>query len=244
MSAPWKVHAEKWLMSPDSPSVLPTGSLRLASLDLPPPPGCRQPSDATFFRWVNELLVAGKLIEVNKGVYINRLGHRAETAAAAASFIRRCAIVSLSYVLEQAGLTNNFGETITCIIPTRADWSPPQLSDRHFAGGGTFRFHALRLERMEPLSARHEDMYDTRFNYQRTTPEKALLDWICLANTHRSSRRDPPLDLNADELDKRRLKRLSKAMGLEAEFAAWTEKWKRYQDDPDVQANASRYLIG
>lgn len=244
MNTPWKVHAEKWLMSPESPFVLTTGSLRLLAESHHLETGDKAPANATFFRWLKELVLAEKLIEVTQGVYLNRLGHRSESPAAAASFVRRGAVVSLSYVLEQAGLTNNFGETYTCVIPTQASWTTPQLSERHVPGLGTFRFHAMRLDRMEPQGAKTDDLYDLRFSYQRATPEKALLDWIYLANSHRSRLTEPPLDIHADELDPRRLKRLALKMGIAPELAAWTEKWQRYQDDPEVDANASRFEIG
>lgn len=244
MNTAWKLHAEKWLMSPESPFVLTTGSLRLVASNHHLATGERAPSTATFFRWLKDLAHAGKLVEVTKGVYLNRLGHRSESPAAAASFIRRGAIVSLSYVLEQAGLTNNFGETFSCIIPTHTSWTTPQLSERHVPGVGSYRFHAMRLERAEPADAATDDIYDRRYAYLRTTPEKALLDWICLASSHRSKLAPPPLDIAAEELDQRRLRRLVKAMGLNTEWAAWQAHWRQYRADPEVDANASLHDIG
>ncbi len=244
MNAAWKVHAEKWLMSPESPFVLTTGSLRLLAESHHLDTGARAPANATFFRWLKDLVAAEKLSEVTKGVYLNRLGHRSASPAAAASHMRRGAVVSLSYVLEQAGLTNNFGETFTCVIPTHVSWTTPQLSERRVPGIGTFRFHAMRLDRMEPQDARTEDIYDRRFDYQRATPEKALLDWIYLANSHRSRLVAPPLDINADELDQRRLLRLARKMAIEPELSAWRQRWQQHRDDPEVDANASRFEIG
>ncbi|WP_137919668.1 hypothetical protein [Hydrogenophaga sp. 2FB] len=244
MNAPWKVHAETWLMSPESPFVLTSGSLRLLAESHHLDTGDRAPANATFFRWLKDMTAAHKLIEVTHGVYLNRLGHRSESPSAAASFVRRGAVVSLAYVLEQAGLTNNFGETFTCVIPTHPSWTTPQLSERHVPGLGTFRFHAMRVDRLEPQGAKTSDIYDLRFNYKRTTPEKALLDWIYLANTKQSKLTAPALDINANELDPRRLKRLARKMGIEAELMAWMERWQQYQNDPEVDANASRFEIG
>lgn len=244
MNAPWKLHAETWLMSPESPFVLTSGSLRLLAESHHLKTGEQAPSNATFFRWLKDMTAAHKLVEVTQGVYLNRLGHRSESPAGAASFVRRAAVVSLAYVLEQAGLTNNFGETFTCIIPTHPSWTTPQLSERHVPGVGTFRFHAMRVERLEPPGAKAADLYDPRFNYQRTTPEKALLDWIYLANAQQSKLTTPPLDIRADELNPQRLKRLARKIGIEAELTAWLERWHQYQNDPEVDANASRFDIG
>jgi hypothetical protein len=52
--------------------------------------------------------------------------------------------------------------------------------------------------------------------HPRATPAMALLDWLYLARSPHS-RPSPPLprDVESDELDKARLRRLAKAMGLE-----------------------------
>lgn len=244
MARPWRINAEKWLMQTESPFVLTAASLRLLTSDRATIGDGQAPSDATFYRWLRDMSDAGKLVEVTKGVYLNRLGHRNQSAAAAAAFVRRGAVLSLSWVLEQAGLMNNFGETFTCTIPTLPGASPPQIKDRVVPGIGTFRFHALRIEKAEPTRARRQDIYDPGFGYLRATPEKALLDWICLSGDGRSRLRRPPLDIRVDELDHRRLKRLCRAMDIEDDCEAWLAQWRQYQQDPEVEANAPRFDIG
>lgn len=75
------------------------------------------PSSATLARWLRELVAATKLVEVIKGVYLNRMGHPGVNPAAAAHHVRARSVVSLAWVLEQEGITNNFGDTITCVPP-------------------------------------------------------------------------------------------------------------------------------
>lgn len=115
MSDSWKIELERQLMGPESPSVMTTAMLHgLATAG-------RQdaPSPATFKRWLAAMAQGGKLVQVIKGVYLNRLGHRDVSPAAAAHWVRTRSVVSLSWVLEQAFVTNNFGDTVTCVIPTR-----------------------------------------------------------------------------------------------------------------------------
>lgn len=235
---PWKSAAELILMEPTTASVVTTAQLRL--IGDAKHPAARVP-DATFHRWVRDLATSGKLMQVSKGVYLNRLGHRTAVPVAAVEYIRRGAVVSLSWILEQAGLTNNFGETYTCIVPTDATWSKAQTATRPIAGLGTFRFHTMRYDLVVPRDARDDDIFDYRFDYRRATPEKALLDWLYLAQSHRSHMQLPPMDIALEQMDKRRLNRLLKISRPEVTraFAAWTAERKKYQEDPDVTANSA-----
>ena len=88
-----------------------------------------------------------------------------------------------------------------------------------------------------------EDIRDLRFDYPRTTPEKALLDWIYLGASPRSRMTRPPLDLETEPLNRARLKRIARRMGIVNELQAWQEERARFQADPDVRDNAS-YLLG
>lgn len=60
--------------------------------------------------------------------------------------------------------------------------------------------------------------------HPRATPEKALLDWLYLARSLRSTLSPPSLqDVDLSELDKARLRRLAKTMGLEQALMQWRE---------------------
>lgn len=233
MTAPWKLEAERDLLSAErSPAVLPTSTLFMFAMTGRQHP----PSTATVGRWIKDLVAAGKIIPVTKGVYLNRMGHPDVTPADAAWMVRAHAFVSLTWVLEQAGITNNFGDTITCVIPIRPDWPNPQISDRQTAAG-TFRFFAMPDRLVRPQKARLEDLRDLRFAYERASPEKAFLDMLYLGASSRSRMTPPPFDLEFSRLDKRKLVRLASAMGVSSLLEAWSAQWNARQKSPSVIEN-------
>ncbi|CAN7640652.1 hypothetical protein LJR084_005030 [Variovorax sp. LjRoot84] len=236
MTALWKIQAEARLLRPDTPAVLTTGALQalVASGDATPP------SPATFHRWMSDMTASTKLVEVIKGVYLNRVGRGDVSPAAAAHHVRARSVVSLAWVLEQAGITNNFGDTITCVIPTDPSWTNPQTGARHTAVG-TFRFFAMpaRLVMNHTDFRLLEDVRDLRFEYPRATPEKAFLDWLYLGASPRSTLTAPPMDLDVKMFDAKRLARVAKQMELENPLRAWMARHAAYEADPDVQANSS-----
>ncbi len=232
MTAPWKVDAERLLMQATSPPVLTTTMLHLLVAYGRPD----APSSATFARWVATMAHAGKLREVIKGVYLNQLGHRDVSPAAASHRVRARSVVSLSWVLEQAHITNNFGDTITCVIPTHPSWPTPNVGDRH-TKAGTFRFFAMPADLVE--AGRQEDARDMRFSYPRSTPEKAFLDWLFLGASARSRMTRPPFDLEMDALNGPRLRRLARAMQLTELLRDWMLQYDAYQTDTDVRENSA-----
>lgn len=236
MTASWKIRAEARLLDPETPAVLTTAMLTamVGSGETTPP------SAATLQRWLRDMTASTKLREVIKGVYLNRMGHNDVTPAAAAQWIRARSVVSLTWVMEQAGVTNNIGDTITCVIPTDPSWTNPQIGDRRTALG-TFRFFAMpaRLVQFDEVSPVLADVRDLRFDYPRSTPEKALLDWIYLGASARSRMTRPPMDLDTSLLDRRRLERLAKRMGMVAALDQWQTAHAAYQADPDVRDNQS-----
>lgn len=232
MSRSWKQEVERRLFDREAPEVMTTAMLRAMAMAGRTDP----PSPATFARWMLEMSSTGKLSLVIKGVYLNRLGYRDVSPAAAAGYVRFGSIVSLSWVLERAGVTNNFGDTVTCIIPTAPRWANPQIGDRK-TSAGTFRFFGMP-ERLVDAGT-FEDNRDLRFDYPRTTPERALLDWIYLGASHRSRLLPPPLDLDLSILDAARMSRLVNAMGIADAYEHWTTRYEAYQADEDVQENAA-----
>jgi hypothetical protein len=138
VTASWKLEAERRLLRGDTPAVLTSGMLHMVASA----PGQAAPPQVTFQRWLDDLLSANKLRRVIKGVYLNTMGHRDISPAAASGWIRTRSVVSLAWVLEQAGVMNNYGDTVTCVIPIDASWPNPQISDRK-TDAGTFRFFAM-----------------------------------------------------------------------------------------------------
>lgn len=218
MTAAWKLFAESELMKPArAPAVLPTSTLEMMSTVGVPGP---KPSRATITRWIHDLKTSGKIEEVTKGFYLNRQGYPRATAADAAWIVRRSAFVSLTWVLEQAGITNNFGDTITCTVPIHRDLPNPQIVDRR-TKAGTFRFFAMPIDLIKPPGARLEDFRDLAYNYERASPEKAFLDMLYLGRSPRSRMQPPPEDIGFERLGPAKLRRLAKAMKLEDALADW-----------------------
>lgn len=240
MTQLWKRQTEARLLEPDSQFVFTKAALmglaRACALS------DNVPSDSTLNRWVKELLMAHKLTQVTKGLYLNRLGHRDQDAAEAAQWMRRGSVLSLSWVLERAGVLNNMGSTYTCIIPLDASITQPQLTSRDVPGVGTFRFYAMKADLVDEAAGKRVDVFDQRFNYRRATPEKALLDWIYLGHSHRSRLAPPPMDLEVNSLNRARLNRLAKGMRISHLLDAWIEQWRRYQQDPAVMENGGGIL--
>jgi|GEM_PF-324273 len=230
MTARWKLSLDNALLTRNMDVWTTTQLLGQAMLDPNPP------SKASFNRWVDEAVESGKLLRVRRGVFLNPMGNRRVHAAAAATYIRRNAVPSLSWVLEQDWLLNNFSDVVTCTVPMAPGIkliNVAPVKTEH----GWFRFHTLPWRIHEPDTLPVEDWRDNRVDYPRATPEKAFADWLYLARSPRSWLKRPPYDLEFAELNKKRLARIIKALSLEDIYLEWIAKKNQYDQDPDVIAN-------
>jgi hypothetical protein len=230
MTARWKLSLDSALLTRNVDVWTTTQLLGQAMLDPNPP------SKASFNRWVDEAVESGKLLRVRRGVFLNPMGNRRVNAAAAATYIRRNAVPSLSWVLEQDWLLNNFSDVVTCTVPMAPGIkliNVAPVKTEH----GWFRFHTLPWRIHEPDTLPVEDWRDNRVDYPRATPEKAFADWLYLARSPRSWLKRPPYDLEFAELNKKRLARIIKALSLEDIYLEWIAKKNQYDQDPDVIAN-------
>jgi hypothetical protein len=230
MTARWKLSLDSALLTRNVDVWTTTQLLGQAMLDPNPP------SKASFNRWVDEAVESGKLLRVRRGVFLNPMGNRRVHAAAAATYIRRNAVPSLSWVLEQDWLLNNFSDVVTCTVPMAPGIkliNVAPVKTEH----GWFRFHTLPWRIHEPDTLPVEDWRDNRVDYPRATPEKAFADWLYLARSPRSWLKRPPYDLEFAELNKKRLARIIKALSLEDIYLEWIAKKNQYDQDPDVIAN-------
>ena len=230
MTARWKLTLDNALLTRTVDVWTTTQLVGQAMLDPNPP------SKPSFNRWVDEAVESGKLLRVRRGVFLNPMGNRRVHAAAAATYIRRNAVPSLSWVLEQDWLLNNFSDVVTCTVPMAPGIkliNVAPVKTEH----GWFRFHTLPWRIHEPDNLPVEDWRDNRVDYPRATPEKAFADWLYLARSPRSWLKRPPYDLEFAELNKKRLGRLIKALSLEDVYQEWVEKKNQYDQDPDVIAN-------
>jgi len=197
----------------------------------------KPPARNTVFRWVRDQVASGVLRPMTRGLYLNQLAAPRPLAAEAVGFIRTGAIVSLQTVLGEAGITNNFPDLMTSVIPHDrghvASVRPVKAADIEF------RFHSMPARLLNEQAGELEDRLEVDFKYPRATPEKALLDWLYLGASPYSKIAGPPLDLETDQLDASRLRRLARSMELVDELKAWQVRKKRYDVDPDVKANGS-----
>ena len=230
MTARWKLSLDSALLTRNVDVWTTTQLLGQAMLDPNPP------SKASFNRWVDEAVESGKLLRVRRGVFLNPMGNRRVHAAAAATYIRRNAVPSLSWVLEQDWLLNNFSDVVTCTVPMAPGIKLINVAPVK-TEYGWFRFHTLPWRIHEPDALPVEDWRDNRVDYPRATPEKAFADWLYLARSPRSWLKRPPYDLEFAELNKKRLARIIKALSLEDIYLEWIAKKNQYDQDPDVIAN-------
>lgn len=191
----------------------------------------------TLFKWIRAQTESGALRPVTRGLYINQMARPLPAAAEAAGYVRSGAIVSLQSVLGDAGVTNSYSDIITSVVPIRAGSAPssrPVVADNI-----EFRFHAMPARLLDERAGPLEDRMDLYVLYARATPEKALLDWIYLGASPRTKLSGPPLDIDLGRLNKTKLARLAKHMGMSSELKNYLARKRKYDEDRDVQANDS-----
>ncbi len=211
--------AIKAMLTADAPHVLTTGDIRARGRA----ENGALPASASLARWIQSMIGMGALQPVARGVYLNRLAGPAVHPAEAAQYLRRGAIVSLAWVLERSGALNNFGDTVTCVVPQIAGLAPPKVGARD-TRIAPFRFYAMPLRVIEAGAARIEDVQDLRYAYPRATPERALLDWVYLGASPRSRLPPPPPEIQLHGMSRARLTRLAKAMGMVLQWREWLER--------------------
>jgi hypothetical protein len=194
----------------------------------------------TVFRWVRDQVAGGALRPMTRGLYMNQLATPRPTASEAAGIIRTGAIVSLQTVLGEAGITNNFSDVVTSVLPHElghvSSVRPVKAADIEF------RFHSMPTRLLDDRAGKAEDRLDLDVKYPRATAEKAFLDWLYLGSSKYSKIAGPPLDVEVARLDAARLSRLARSMELTQELSAWQARKRKYDADPDVRENNAKDL--
>lgn len=195
----------------------------------------------TLFRWIRAQTESGALRPVTRGLYLNQMARPLPSVAEAAGYVRSGAIVSLQTVLGDAGITNSYSDIVTSVLPIRA--GSASSSRPVLAHAVEFRFHAMPVRLLDDQAGALEDRMDLDVLYPRATSEKALLDWIYLGASPRTKLSGLPLDIDLERLDTARLTCLAKRMNLASELKAYLARKRKYDRDPDVQANASEAMM-
>lgn len=242
MPISWKDKIESLLYGPNAARVVTTATIiRLARSDKP------DLSENTIHLWLGKMTETGKLLLVRRGLYANMRTHPEVLPQEAAQHIRAGAVVSLHSVLGECGFLNNPSRIVFAVVPIPDKGNPGSAIQSVNVGAiktgiGMFRFHALPASFTDSRAGSLADREQQSKLYRKATPEKALLDWLHLAESPRSKLSMPPLDVDFSEMNIKRLHRLAAKMKLGDALRNYIERVERYNEDPDVQVNASNAL--
>lgn len=215
----WKQALERQLSEPGAPPAITLGALsRAADISR----GTHVP-DRTLQAWITDAMARGRLAPVVRGLYLNRFTSPPGGLGDAVPHVRRDAVVSLHTALDEAGAYNNPPHGVTAVVPLDIGPTRPRVG-RVTTAQGPIYVRAVPRRILEAGALEDRLDLDRGRAHPRATPEKALLDWLYLARSPRSTLSPPSMhDVDLDELDKARLRRLAKAMGLEQTLAQWRE---------------------
>lgn len=152
----------------------------------------------------------------------------------AASRLRADAVVSLQQVLGEVGPLLIDSAVVTAIVPFSPDRPVPSLGTLH-TQGGDFHFRGMPAS---ILDAGRESDRLVEADYLRATPEAALLHWLYLSRSPRSTLTAPPMEIAIGELSAARLSRLSKAMNLEKPLEQWLNDKHAFDQTANVYEQA------
>jgi hypothetical protein len=214
---PWKQALERQLSEVGAPAALTLTAIERAARIARGGPVIKQ----TLYLWINDALTRGRLMPVTRGLYLNRFTAPQGRLADAVPFLRRDAVVSLNSALDEAGVYNNPPAGVTAVVPLDAGPVRPRVGRIETAQGSVF-IRAMPRRMLEAGSI--EDRLDPERSlmHPQASAEKALLDWLYLAHSPRSTLTAPALhDMDLKELHNAKLNRLAKAMDLQATLSAW-----------------------
>jgi hypothetical protein len=214
---PWKQALERQLSEVGAPAALTLPALaRAASIAR----GVSVPK-STLHLWVTDAIARKRLLSVVRGLYLNRFTSPPGRLADAVSLLRRDAVVSLHSALDEAGAYNNPPAGVTAVVPLDTGPERPRVGRISTAQGMVFiRAMPRRLVEAGEIEDRLD--LDRSVMHPQASPEKALLDWLYLAQSPRSSLTAPaPHDVDMELLDGAKLTRLAEAMNLEDALEAW-----------------------
>ncbi len=213
----WKQTLERRLSESGAPAALTLGALsRTAAIARAAPV-----PDTTLHAWIKDAIARDRLAPVLRGLYLNRFTWPAGRLADAVPHVRRDAVVSLHTALDEAGAYNNPPAGVTAIVPLDAGPTRPRVG-RVDTAQGPIQLRAVPRRVLEAGAVEDRFDLDRGVAHPRATPEKALLDWLYLAKSPRSTLSPPAVhDVDLDVLDTARLARLAKLMGLRDTLELW-----------------------
>lgn len=204
----WRAQLEVRLGTPGMDRVLPYTRLYTLAREV------RSSLSAVTLRAaIDDFLYTRKLQRVGNGLYLNRCVQPPATPIEATHFLRHGSVVSLHSVLGESGVLNNPSLIVTAVSPstgsTRGNGNAIMTEGRY-----SYRFYNLHERFFPPLAGDVYDVLNPAKPYPSMRPEKALLDWIHLGNSSASKMTLPPVDIDLDMLDRRRLHDLAKNLDM------------------------------
>jgi hypothetical protein len=187
------------------------------------------------------LVVQRVLTRVTRGLYLNNRCIPRVVPAEAAPYLRAGAVVSLQYVLGEAGVLNNPTAVVTAVVPLPKRSKAVPRTGVVATSAARFRFHGMPERFFNLLPTDLNDHRQLK-PYPCATPERALMDWIYLGLSPRAALTPPPLELDLSDLDIRRLRRVARYFHLEDELQALLARIAEYSESPNVKEQANTSL--
>lgn len=227
----WDTRIEMKLARPDALRVLSSADLgRIAAGEK------SEISGATVDRWIGDAIQAGRLVRVVRGLYLNRMIQPPAQLCEASFHLRPGAVVSLQAVLGDAGVWHSYTPIATAIVPLASNRPIPSLGLLR-TQAGEFEFRGMPAHVLD--AGKENDRLVEGIDYLRATPEAALLHWVYLSKSPRSTLGDPPFEMDNDALDFPRMKRLAKAMSLTEALNDWLGKKKVHDESLSNQEQSN-----
>lgn len=159
-----------------------------------------------------ELISINVLFEVTENVFLNMVCVPQSCYAEAAHLIQPVSFVSSTTILISAGVISDTGDYIvTSVLPD--SFSQPSNNVMVKGNGARYEFHLLPKEFFPPYFSFNDDVVDRRHSYQCFTAEKALLDYLYIAEYTRPYILQHPNFL-LSRLNMNKLISLAKTLGL------------------------------
>lgn len=216
----WQVRLARAISEPHAPSVLSRDLLERYARSARH--GETVPG-STLTWWTRRAVDEARLEPVQRGLYLNRFRAVPGRLADTVTSFHRDAVVSLNTVLGDAGVLNNPTRVVTAVVPIDPGFPPPQLG-RKRTKAGILHFFGLPRRVLEAGKPADRLEPEERFEHPQATPEKALIDWLYLANSARSKRTMPARDdIDVTMLNRTRLRRLAKAAQLSETLDQWLD---------------------
>ena len=198
-----------------------------------------------FYKVINELSALGEVVKLQNKIYINKMATPSVNANELASYLVPGAVISFHKALEACGAMNNYSNLVTAYYPVKVyGWNSGKVTDIKTDFGN---FWIVRLpDHIANLNGqRPEHQLVAHLPYAIATPEKALCDWIYVANQEIipiGIGNGPPLDLDLSVINLKRTKEIAREMNISEHLFDYLEAYKQCNSSESTKNNKSNDL--